>query len=458
MIHFDRRAVSADLHHPHGPAGLPATMERIVADKHAAQQQVPWQELRARVHDIKAYSIANLDKLLVEFEKQFTARGGTVLWARDGDEGGRHFIDICVKHGVFSVVKGKSMVSEELELNERMAAGGIEPFETDLGEYIVQLAGQKPSHIIAPALHLSRSDVGKLFAEKLGIEYTDDPETLLVAARERLRQRYLEAGLGMTGANFGIAETGTVVVVENEGNGGLSASVPPVHVVIIGIEKVIPRLVDLPPFLHVLARAATGQKLSVYTHHFTGPEPGKAAYCIIVDNGRSKLLEDPKTREALYCIRCGACINVCPIYRRVGGWSYGWVYPGPIGSVVTPVMVGIEKAAELPFASSLCGACQEECPVNIDLPHQLVHLRHKAVEAKAIGDAGERRAIDAWAKAMRSLPAYRRATGLARFGAGVLGALGLKPGPLAAWSRRRDIPRFAKQTFKEWWKRQKRNG
>jgi L-lactate dehydrogenase complex protein LldF len=455
MTHYDRNAVSADLHHPHGPAVLPPTMARIVADKHAAQTQVPWEDLRARVHAIKAYAIANLDRLLAEFERQFSARGGTVLWARDGEEGSKHFLDICREHDVSSVVKGKSMVSEEFELNERLAAAGIEPFETDLGEYIVQLAGQKPSHIIAPALHLSRGDVGKLFAEKLGIEYTDDPEALLVAARERLRIRYLEAGLGMTGANFGIAETGTVVVVENEGNGGLSASVPPVHVIVMGIEKVIPRLVDLPPFLHVLARAATGQKLSVYTHHFLGASAGRDAYCIIVDNGRTKLLEDPKTREALYCIRCGACINVCPIYRRVGGWSYGWVYPGPIGSVITPAMLGVDKAGELPFASSLCGACQEECPVNIDLPHQLVHMRHKAVEAKSAGSPGERRAIALWARAMSNSRAYARATGLARLGSNTLGKIGFRPGPIGVWARRRAIPEFAAETFKQWWGKRK---
>jgi L-lactate dehydrogenase complex protein LldF len=453
VIPYNKRAVHADLTHPHGPAGLPQTLERIVADKHAAQTQVPWQELRARVHAIKEYAIANLDWLLVEFEKQFTARGGTVLWARTADEGAALFLDICRRHDVRSVVKGKSMLSEELELNERLEAAGIDAVETDLGEYIVQLAGQKPSHIIAPALHLSRQDIGKLFTAKLGIPYTDDPEALLAAARTRLRRKYLEAGLGMTGVNFAIAETGTVVTVENEGNQALSAAAPPVYVALMGIEKVIPRLMDLPPFLHVLARAATGQKLSVYTHHFLGPEDGRTWYCIIIDAGRTKVLADPATRESLYCIRCGACMNVCPIYRRVGGWAYGWVYPGPIGSVETPQMIGVDKAGELPFASTLCGACQEECPVNIDLPHQLVHMRHKAVEAKAAGSAAERVAFSAWADAMSGLPAYRRATRLARSGVGALSKIGWRPGPLRAWAKHRDVPALARETFKEWWEK-----
>jgi len=451
MSAYDRRAVHADLTHPHGPPGLPATLARTISDKHAAQTQVPWQDLRGRAHAIKEYAIANLDWLLVEFEKQFAARGGTVLWARTTDEAAEQFLEICRRHNVRSVVKGKSMVSEELELNERLGAAGIEAVETDLGEYIVQLAGQKPSHIIAPALHLSRADIGKLFAAKLGIAYTEDPEALLAAARTRLRRKYIEAELGMTGVNFAIAESGTVVTIENEGNQALSASAPPVYVALMGIEKVIPRLADLPPFLHVLARAATGQKLSVYTHHFFGPEDGRTWYCIIVDGGRTRVLADRATRQSLYCIRCGACMNVCPIYRRVGGWSYGWVYPGPIGSIETPQMLGVNQAGELPFASSLCGACQEECPVDIDLPHQLVHMRARTVQAKAIGSGAERAAFSLWAGAMSSLPAYRRAAKVARFGADTFARVGWKPGPLAAWARHREIPPLARETFKEWW-------
>jgi L-lactate dehydrogenase complex protein LldF len=452
-IHFDRVQVHEDLAHPHGAAVLPASMQKAVDHKHAAQADVPWEALRTQAHAVKAHAIANLGDLLIEFERQYAARGGTVLWARTADEAASHFIDICRRHGARSVVKGKSMVSEELELNARLAAEGIEPIETDLGEYIVQLAGQRPSHIIGPALHLSAAEIGDLFARRLKIERTEDPATLSEAARVRIRQRYLEAGVGMTGANFGVAETGTVVVVENEGNGGLSAQAPPVHVVIMGIEKVIPRLEDLPLFLHLLARSATGQKLSTYTHHFLGPQSGRSAYCILVDAGRTEVLADPKTRESLYCVRCGACLNVCPIYRRVGGWAYGWVYPGPIGSVLTPKMVGIEEGGELPFASTLCGACGEECPVKIDLPHQLVHMRSKAVQAGSGSWPLDGIALRAWAAAMGSRRAYRAAIAAARVGSAIAGVSPWLPGAMRTWSKSRRLPAIARETFKEWWAR-----
>lgn len=450
-IHYDKAQVHDDFTRPHGPAALPATMQRSIEQKRAAQADVPWEALREHAHAVKAYAIANLDRLLVQFEEQFTARGGTVVWARTADEAAGRFIDICRRHNATSVVKGKSMVSEELELNARLAAEGIEPIETDLGEYIVQLAGQRPSHIIGPALHLSKADVGELFARKLKIAYSDDPATLSEIARTRIREKYLAAGVGMTGANFAVAETGTVIVVENEGNGGLCAQAPPVHVVLMGIEKVIPRLDDLPVFLHLLARAGTGQKLTTYTHHFLGPAPGRAAYCIIVDAGRTNILADKATRESLYCIRCGACLNVCPIYRRAGGWAYGWVYPGPIGAIVTPQMIGTDEAGELPFASTLCGACSEECPVKIDLAHQLVHMRRKAVRDGAASWT-EKKAFSFWANAMSSAGAYSRALALARVASGAAAAMPWLPGPAAAYAKRRALPTIARQTFKEWWR------
>jgi L-lactate dehydrogenase complex protein LldF len=345
------------------------------------------------------------------------------------------------------------MVSEELELNARLAAAGIEPVETDLGEYIIQLADQRPTHIIAPAIHLSRQDVGEIFARKLKIDYCDDPATLSEIARERLRRRYLEAGVGMTGANFAVAESGTVVVVENEGNGGLSAQAPPVHVVVMGIEKVIPRLEDMVVFLKLLPRSGTGQKMTTYVHYFLGPAEGRSAYCILVDAGRTKLLEDPVAREALYCIRCGACLNVCPVYRRTGGWAYGWVYPGPIGAVVTPNIVGIEEAGELPFASTLCGACRDECPVKIDLPHQLVNERRKAVAAGVASSTVENSVIKLWARSMSSERAYARAVGIARVAGAVSGMFPWVSATARAWSKHRTIPSIAGQTFREWWER-----
>lgn len=452
-IHFDRRQVHDDLHKPHAPAVLEASMERAVEHKHAAQAQIPWDVLRERAHAVKAYAIDHLDELLVRFEREFEARGGRVLWAETADEAASHFLDVCRAHGARSVVKGKSMVSEELELNARLTAAGIEPVETDLGEYIVQLAGDRPSHIIAPAIHMSRQDVGSLFERKLRIEYTDDPETLSEIARTRLRRRYLEAGVGMTGANFGVAETGTVVVVENEGNGGLSSQAPPVHVVVMGIEKVIPALDDLVVFLKLLARSGTGQKMSTYVHHFLGPQDGREMYCIIVDAGRTALLADPVARESLYCIRCGACLNVCPVYRRVGGDAYGWVYPGPIGSVITPSMVGADDAGELPFASTLCGACAQECPVKIDLPHLLVHQRAKSVEAGAASSPLENTAVSAWARAMSSRRGYSLAVSAAR-AAGAVSAILPWISPVArAWTKERSMPKVASMTFKDWWAR-----
>ena len=450
---FDRKEVARAFAHPAAAAVLAATLERSVEAAHQARAQIEWETLRSAAHDVKAYAIENLDQLLTQFETQFTARGGVVLWAPTAADAVAHFLDICKRHGATSVVKGKSMVSEEIGINEHLARAGIDAVETDLGEYIVQLAGQRPSHIVGPALHLSRQDVGKLFAAKLGIEYTDDPEALMSAARTRLRARYMRAQVGMTGVNFAVAETGTIVVIENEGNGGLSSSVPPIHVFLMGIEKVIPRLADLPLFARILARAATGQKISTYTHHFLGAEEGKTVYCIIVNANRTQLLADPKTRQSLYCIRCGACLNVCPIYRRAGGFAYGGTYAGPIGAVITPRLAGMEQAGELPFVSTLCGACQDECPVKIDLPHQLVYLRHRAAEHGYARTSMTSRGIAIWARAMRDLPSYRRSVRWLRRAAALGRRIGWYPGVLGVWMKTRTLPQPPKESFKEWWER-----
>jgi L-lactate dehydrogenase complex protein LldF len=293
--------------------------------------------------------------------------------------------------------------------------------------------------------------VGRIFERELKMPYCDDPQTLSLVARTRLRTRYLKAGVGMTGVNFAIAESGTLVVVENEGNGGLSASVPPVHIAIMGIEKVIRRVADLDVFLPLLARSGTGQKITTYTHHFLGPEPGKKQHCIIVDAGRTNLLADPVLREALYCIRCGACMNVCPVYRRAGGGAYGWVYPGPIGAVVTGAMLGTQEASDLPYASTLCGACKEECPVGIDLPRQLLHLRAAAVESGAKGGGLERSAIRRFTAAMSDAKAYVRAVSFLRIALAIGGALPIRFGALGRWMRARALPTPARQSFREWW-------
>lgn len=416
----------------------------------------PYQDWREAAHRIKQYALANLDKLLVELERNLKAKGIEVLWAADAAEANRLVIDIARQHNVKTVVKGKTMVSEEMELNHRLAEVGIRALETDLGEYLVQLAGQRPTHIVTPALHLSAEDVGHLFADKLGEPYTAEHRTLTDIARRHLREEYLKADLGVSGVNFAAADTGTLVFVENEGNGGLSTSVPPIHVALMGIEKVIPSLDYLPVFLNLLGRSGTAQKLTTYTHILRGPAPGRKMYLILVDNGRTNLLADPHTRSALGCIRCGACLNHCPVYRRAGGWAYGWVYPGPIGSIVTPGLVGLDKAAKLPFASSLCGACSAICPVKIDIPHQLVYLRNRGVnQSSPVHSWIERLMWKSWAMAMGGSWRYRMAALGVRIGARLARFLPWKPWYLGAWMRGRDLPPVPPAAFRKTWKEER---
>ena len=440
------------------PAGSKATGEaavRSTKNNREITDAIPyWQDWREQARAIKAYAVANLDKLLVEFERNITARGATVLWADSAEEANRHVLEIAREHNVKRVVKGKSMVSEEMELNHTFAAAGIRALETDLGEYLVQLAGQRPTHIVTPALHLSAEDVGRLFAEKLGEPFSAEHGHLTNIARRQLREEFLRADMGTSGVNFAIAETGTLAIVENEGNVGLSTAAPPVHVALMGMEKVLPRIDYLPVFLQLLARVGTGQKLTSYTHLIHGATPGRKLYVIILDNGRSKILGDPAARQALRCIRCGMCLNVCPVYRRAGGWAYGWVYPGPIGSIITPHLVGLDKAGELPFASSLCGACSEVCPVKIDIPHQLVHLRHRAVnEPSPMNSATERLTWRLWAWAMSGPKRYRLAMWAVRLGVRLTKLLPWHPGKLGAWTRGRELPKVPGPAFRSWWRR-----
>jgi len=346
-----------------------------------------YEDEKDAAHRIKTDAIAHLDELLIQLTDKLQDSGCKVFFAEDAAQARKYIVDLARAKGAQHVVKGKSMTTEEIELNPALAAAGIDPVETDLGEYIVQLRGEGPSHIITPAIHLSKEDIGHLFTDKFGTEYTAEPEKLTAEARERLRAIFLAADFGITGVNFAIAETGTLVVVENEGNGRLSSSMPETFVAVMGIEKVIPRLEDLSHFLEILARTATGQKLTTYTSFITGPRregelDGPAEmHVVILDNGRSAMLADPVLREALNCIRCGACLNVCPIYRRIGGHAYKSVYPGPIGSIVSPNLFG-SAAGYLPFASTLCGACKDICPVKIDIPRILLHLRWKETEGE----------------------------------------------------------------------------
>jgi L-lactate dehydrogenase complex protein LldF len=456
---FDAEQLSG-LAEPRGPKSLAEVVERSSRDSAAAAAAVPqWQQWRDAAHRIKAHAMAHLDRLLVEFERNVTARGATVIYAEDAAEANRRVLEIAREHGARSAVKGKSMLSEQMDLNRHLEAAGIRALETDLGEFLVQLAGQRPVHVIGPSLHLSRQDVARLFAEKLGEPYTVEAEELTGMARRRLREEFLRAGMGITGCNFAAADTGTICLVENEGNIGLATSLPPVHVVLVGIEKVIPRLADLPVFLNLLARSCSGQKLSSYTHLIHGPGPGRKLYVILVDDGRSRVLADRAARAALYCIRCGLCLNVCPVYRRVGGWVYGWVYAGPIGSVLTPHLMGLEKAGLLPFASSLCGACGEVCPVKVDIPHQLVHLRHRAVtEPSPMRSVLDRLGWKLWAWAMSGPRRYAVAMGLVRLAIRAARYLPWHPGPLGRWTRGRELPDVPKRTsFRGWWRREGRN-
>jgi L-lactate dehydrogenase complex protein LldF len=447
------------LYEPNGSKSLGDACRRSCDHNRQVTSAIPyWQQWREQAQAIKRYTVANLDKLLVEFERNMTAKGVTVLWAEDAQQANRLVLEIAKAHNVKSVVKGKSMVSEELELNNTFAAAGIRALETDLGEYIVQLAGQRPTHIVTPALHLSAEEVGRLFEEKLGEDFSAEHQHLTNIAREHLREEFLAADMGMSGVNFAIADPGTLAIVENEGNVGLSTTTPPVHVALMGMEKVLPSLDYLPVYLNMLARVGTGQKLTTYTHLVHGPAPGRKLYLIILDNGRSRILKDQAARDSLCCIRCGMCLNVCPVYRRAGGWAYGWVYPGPIGSIISPHLVGLEQAGTLPFASSLCGACSELCPVKIDIPHQLVHLRNRAVtERSPARSLVDRITWTLWAWAMCGPKRYAMTMKAVRIGVRLAGLIPrcLHFDKLGAWTRGRELPKVPGPAFRNTWRRTK---
>lgn len=423
-----------------------------------------WQELSDVGRRIKAHVIENLDYYLEMLARNVERAGGHVYFAKDAQAASDYVAGVARKHCVDMVIKSKSMLSEEMGLNERLEAEGIEPVETDLGEYIVQLAGDTPFHIIAPAIHKSREDVSQLFTETLGSPYYEDIEDLGREARVQLRQKFMEAGMGVSGANFLVAETGTVTLVTNEGNGRMCTSMPKVHVAISGMEKVVPSIEDLSVFLRLLIRSATGQMLSSYVTTVTGPrreyeEDGPEEFhLVIVDNGRSRLLADPDLREALFCLRCGACLNACPIYRKVGGHAYGWVYPGPIGAIVSPMLTGLSDAKDLPYASTLCGACKEACPVQIDIPRMLLYLRKELTQGDNYPDeqsasAAESAAMKGWRASVSSDGAMRVSNLLARLGQSVLsidGKVSSLPGPLSGWTEHREFPTAVKPFRSRW--------
>ncbi len=351
-------------------------------------QYIPcWESLRWNAYGIKRDVIEHLDQYLVQFESRCRENGIQVHWAQDTAAARKIVMDIIERNKVKLIVKSKSLTTEEIHLNSFLGEAGLEVLETDLGEYIVQLLGQIPSHLTAPALHLTRQDVGSIFREKLGVEYSEDPHELLQIARRVLREKFLNADMGISGVNFAMADSGSFCVVENEANAHLAVSLPRIHLAVMGIEKIIPRLSDLATFLRMLPVSATGQKAGSYVNFIGGPTRQKSGegpeevHLVMLDNGRSEILADPQLRETLFCIRCGACLNVCPIYQQVGGHAYGWVYMGPIGISLLPQMLGISTGRYAPFLSSLCGACFEICPMRINIPHHLLKLRNRVVDA-----------------------------------------------------------------------------
>jgi L-lactate dehydrogenase complex protein LldF len=436
-----------------------ANATTTIRDKRArvVEEMPDWEELREAGRAIKADVMAHLDDYLVRFEEAVTAAGGQVHWAEDAAEANRVVLEVARAHGVTEVLKVKSLTTDEIGLNEALAAGGVGAVETDFAELILQLDGDWSSHILVPAIHRNRREIRDLFARTIADEsITDEPRELAEASRLYLREKFLGAQMGVSGANFGVVETGTVCVVESEGNGRMCTTMPPVLVTILGIEKLVPTFADLEVFLQLLPRSSTGERMNPYTSLWTGIAAGdgpQELHVVLLDAGRTRVLADEVGRQALHCIRCSACLNVCPVYSRTGGHAYGSVYPGPIGAILTPQLIGIENAPTLPYASSLCGACYEVCPVKIDIPTVLLHLRAKAVEA--VGDPRERRVMRAVARAFGGARALRTAERVGRVlqrplvrGARITSL----PPPLAGWTRSRDLRPLAPQSFRDWWK------
>ncbi len=447
--------------------GLQTALEKmetgfVVNRANAAAKLPEFEALRDQGRDIKNHTLENLDFYLEAFEAKVQEAGGHVHWAATSEEARNIILDICRSVDAKTVTKGKSMIAEEIGLNDFLEENGIAPIETDLGEYIIQLRNEPPSHIIAPAIHVSKSEVADAFHEAHTEldpgRNLDEPQALLDEARAMLRQKYIDADVGITGANYLIAETGSSVIVTNEGNGDLTQTLPKIHIAVASLEKVVPTLEDATALLRLLARSATGQEFSSYTTFSTGPRrsqdpDGPEQYhVVLLDNGRANLL-GTEVRDVMRCIRCGACMNHCPVYSSVGGHAYGWVYPGPIGSVLTPTLIGVEEARHLPNASTFCGRCESVCPMRIPLPKLMRHYREKAFEEK-LSPVTERAGLGLWAFFARRPSLYRWSTGLI---ISVLGVLGRRRGRFRSlpftkgWTQYRDLPAPRGQSFQQQW-------
>lgn len=455
---FNAAKKSADLSHRELLKRSVGTYQKAVAA--GRSRFLDWEAARRRCREIKWEAVNHLDKYLLEFEKRVTERGGHVFWAETAEDARAYILNLAASRSVRTIVKSKSMVAEEIHLTPALENRGIRVFETDLGEFIVQLRGEAPYHIVTPAMHLDRSQIAALFKEKLGGVDTDDPERLVAAARQALRQAFFQAEMGISGANFLVADAGMVAITTNEGNADLGISLPRIHVAISGIEKVIPRLQDLEILLPVLATSGTGQHLTCYNTLVGGPrQPDEVGgpeefHVVLLDNGRSELLADAEKRDVLHCIRCGACLNACPVYRAVGGHTYATTYQGPIGSVLTPHLRGHNEFQHLSFASSLCGACTESCPVKIDLHHHLLHNRRDAVN-EAGRPWSERFAFKLWRRLMSTPTAFRWFGGIGRVFLRAAYGLGLARtplDPLRPWTSRRAAPDIPPRSFRAMWK------
>ena len=442
------------------PAIVRAT-DRLLLARHKAMTSIDGERLRAQTRQMKEDVLRNLPDYLEQLERNFKANGIIVHWARDGVEAGEIVRGIGLQNGAKTVVKAKSMATEEIHLNHILEQAGLTVVETDLGEYIIQLVGEPPSHIVAPVIHKRLEEIAQIFHEKLDMPRTMDPTEMTSAARVRLRNEFFGAQMGISGCNFAIAETGTICIVTNEGNGRMVSSMPKVYVVLMGIEKVVPTVEDALLQLQALCRSATGQQMTVYCSMTSGPrqkdqpDGPEQVHVVLMDNGRLQMLERGYG-EALLCIRCGACLNVCPVYQEIGGHAYGSTYNGPIGAVISPALAPeIARFKELPHATTLCGACRDVCPVKIDLPRLLVDLRADLVEQN-VPPRLEKLAMQGFVKAMSSREIYERGGKLASLSTNLLaglsgGSIKWMPPPLNGWTDHRDFPPFAKKSFREWW-------